>query len=115
MSSAFRKKTYGMVRPVKAKKPTVPVKPNILTMKSLRRKLATTPAPLHIDVLSAMLAWFQDSITYVKYIRDKKSVKMNSKLAVKLVAAFTWTKKGHASNSNEEKERCFLSASTSPV
>lgn len=106
--SAFKRKTYGKVKPVKQAKEEAPKKPNIVAIKSLVREIGHTAAPLHLDVLSQLIYALQDAVPYINFVRDKKDVKLTAKIARALVTADTFCVKARKAHDNEEKERCML-------
>lgn len=105
-STSFKKKKYGMVRPVKPAKVIQPKKPSVLTLKAIFKTIDTASNGLHLDALSHALYWWQAALPYIKSKMEKETLK-STKL---MLSACEWMVKGQKAGDNKEKERCFVSS-----
>jgi hypothetical protein len=106
--SAFRKKVYGYVRPVKAKKVAPPVKPSMIAYNGWLREIGTAALGRHIDVLSKMLYWWDGAVTYAKHKIPVELQSIEMKRA--FLAATESRRKGQEATTIAEKEKYFVAA-----
>lgn len=106
MSTAWKKKTYGMVKPVKKLKVPPPAKPSILDLHAIYRRIAKSSNGHHLDHFADALYWWQKATKYIKHKRPLDAIAMSR---IYLLVC-DWIRKGQAATTNDEKERCFIGA-----
>lgn len=105
-STAWKKKTYGQVRPVKKAKVPQPKKPSVLELKAIFRTIDTASNGLHIDAMGQALYWWDKALPYIRLKRPNDSMSMSRVL----LQAIQYKFKGQCSSSNSEKETMFAQA-----
>lgn len=108
MSSAFRRKTYGKVRPVPKLKPKAPVKPSVNELKSIFRNMQKAPTRQWNDYLSKGLLWWTAAQPYISF---KLQGKIRSvECARAYLRAESERANGHKATTEEAKQAHFVNA-----
>jgi hypothetical protein len=107
MSSAFKRKQYGKVRPVPKPKPKAPSKPSVHALRAIYRDIQKSPEWQLNDLLSEALLWWKNVLTYCHW-KYRKMLPLEAARA--LIAAENLKGKGNATTKNEEKTKCFIEA-----
>lgn len=106
--SSFKRKSYGPVKAVPKPKPIPPTKPSVLELHRLYRLISKASSNRHIDFFAQALYWWQDATKFIKYKRPIAMEPVSK--SRQFLSACEWVRKGQAAKTNDEKERCFVSA-----
>lgn len=107
MSSAFKRKTYGKVKPVPKPKEKVPSRPSVNELKSIFRCIQTSPEWQTNDYLSKALIWWTDSLAYIQH-RYKKM--MPTSAAKAYMQSQEAVKKGWNATDDKTRRQAFTDA-----
>lgn len=105
MSSAFKRKVYGKVRPVPKIKPKAPTRPSVSELRTIYRNIQKAPEWQVLDYLSEALDWWHKSLKWCAW-KYKKVLPLPAAKA--FGEAIDWLRKGQAAIGNKEKTACFI-------
>jgi hypothetical protein len=108
MSSAFRKKKYGKVRPVPKPKEKGPSKPAVNQLKSIFTAIKRSPDHQLNDLFSEALIWWRNAIAFIQWHYNKKQMPLEAAKAFDL--AIDHQEEGRDSLNNEVKKTKFIHA-----
>jgi hypothetical protein len=107
MSSAFKRKTYGKVRPVPKAKLKPPSRPKVNELSQIFRNIAKSPDTQHNDLLSEAIDWWHKNM---RYFSHKYKLVMPVEAGRAMASAEAHLKVAQSSKDNKEKKRYLQAA-----
>lgn len=107
MSSAFKRKVYGKVRPVPKAKEKPPVRPAVSDLRAIYTQIKRSPESKLVDLLSEALLWWNNSIGFIQW-KYKKAFPLAAAKAFQ--AASNAASAGRLASKNEDRANGFILA-----